>query len=60
MQFFLFSNLVNLASFLIAIMTKNKGNKKMILLRYFDSMEFNDKHGAIVCSDLILAPFYWI
>ena len=32
----------------------------MILLKYFETMEYNDKHGAIVCSDLLVTPFYWI
>jgi hypothetical protein len=32
----------------------------MILLKYFETMEYNDKHGAIVVSDLIVTPFYWI
>ena len=60
MQFFLFSNLVILGNFVIAIMTKSRGNREMISLKYFDDMEFNDKHGAIVCSDLLMTPFYWV
>ena len=40
-------------------MTKNENDGQEILISYFDEMEF-EKYGAIVCSEILIAPFYWI